>query len=311
MAIMTDERLTELTPEQDAQIAPWAEQWQRICLSCEPIDAAGFEAATIECYKAAGLAPPKRFVFVGSPWAAVTQGPVEGFRLEFGREPTPEERVAVIKDNWNCCLGGHLWAAWPAWQQFFIQVCGVKLDEADLAAANAYAKTAQCAGWWWLHTDVVFVSDRPRELHLDDAGNLHCETGPAMAWRDGEVEYWLHGVSVPAEWITDTANVPPALALTWPNIEQRAQLAMLLGWHRVLEGLPVTVLDSDPNPHIGTLFDVTLPGIAEPQRFLRVACPTGRTFVLSVSNDSCSALEAGAASFRVSPDVYRKLKAQS
>ncbi len=61
-------QISELTEAQRAAMPGWRDKWIRIGLSTDPADRLRFEAGAHGCYRAAGLAPPKRFVWVESPY---------------------------------------------------------------------------------------------------------------------------------------------------------------------------------------------------------------------------------------------------
>ncbi len=42
----------------------------------------------------------------------------------------------------------------------------------------------------------VFATERPAQIHLDDQGRLHNESGPSILYRDGWAFYHVHGVAV-------------------------------------------------------------------------------------------------------------------
>jgi hypothetical protein len=157
-------------------------------------------------------------------------------------------------------------------------------------------------GWVWWHENVLAISDRPKEIHLDDRGRLHSLVGPSISYRDGWCLYHSHGTSVPAEWIEDRNALTPQTALTWANVEQRRAACEILGWERILCELNATTIDTDPDPEIGQLVEVTIPEIGR-ERFLRVRCGTGRAFALPVPPTVTTALAANAWTFDIPPDL--------
>lgn len=102
-------------------------------------------------------------------------------------------------------------------------------------------------------------------------------------------------------------KVDPNLALTWENIEQRRCLAEIIGWARILERLDAHVVQSD---HRGQLLEADLPD-SPGQRFARVTCGTGRTFVLLVGREHKTCAEAVARTYRVPTEVYERLQART
>lgn len=61
--------LTTLSNAQRAQLPVYRDKWLEIGLSTQPADRKAAEAGMIEAYKAAGLEPPKQFLWLGSPFA--------------------------------------------------------------------------------------------------------------------------------------------------------------------------------------------------------------------------------------------------
>jgi hypothetical protein len=213
------------------------------------------------------------------------------------------QRAAV----WRAREWGAEYCWWIVWYSAARDIAGVTYTAEQSSLLDTWAALMRSSGWWFPFADVCIMTERHRALHFDADRRLHCETGPAIECRDGFRVYAWHGVRVPAEWIEDRAALDPATALTWANVEQRHAAAQIIGWARILEELPVRVIDSDPNPLFGDLLEVDLPD-APNSRFLRARCGTGRTIVIGVSPDARTAVEAGAMSYDVPVDVYRLLE---
>lgn len=159
------------------------------------------------------------------------------------------------------------------------------------------------------YTGNTMVCDRPEIVRTErvrprgwGSHRMHSSTGPAIRWRDGWALHFWHGTRVPAEWIEQPDTVDPRLALTHPQIEQRRALAEILGWERVLTQLPHRVIDTDPDPQIGTLIHVDLPN-APMSAFLRVRCGTGRHFCLPMPAEIRTARAGNAWSYGLDPEA--------
>jgi len=153
-------------------------------------------------------------------------------------------------------------------------------------AVNEYIEYQRDSGAWYVIAQKghFVVSEAPVVCRRDDEGRLHCEDGPAIAWRDCYALFAWHGTIIPGEWIADKSSLTPQKALKWDNLEQRRAACEIIGWARILDELDAKVVDAD-HPRIGTLLQVDLPGEggdATTERFLRVECGTGRTFALPV-----------------------------
>ncbi len=202
-----------------------------------------------------------------------------------------------IRDSWHRHLGGQFWCGWTAYATFVRDI--LKVD----VPVGPREDTDTSCGWWWPHKQFCVVSDRPDLIRRDAEGRLHSENTPALRWRDGWGIYVWHGVRIPAEWIEKTSEVDPALALNHPNIEERRCLAEILGWEKVLQKLQPQVINEDSNPQMGILLEVELPDSGK-ERFLKVVCGTGRTFVLPVPPDMKTARQANAWTYGLSEGEY-------
>jgi len=181
------------------------------------------------------------------------------------------------------------WAGWGAYVSFFRDVCG--WGDPVLENFSVGEELIKSCGWTWWHENILAISDRPKEIHRDNEGRLHCETGPSIAYRDGWALWHWHGVSVPREWIEDKASLTAQKALTWSNVEQRRAACEILGWERILSALNARTINKDDDPEIGELVEVEIPEIGL-ERFLRVRCGTGRRFALPVPPNMKTAVEA-------------------
>ena len=223
--------------------------------------------------------------------------------------------LQTISNNWFNYIGGQFWVGgwyWgaPAFVSFFREVCNLKLTPDMEARADAYQATCESACWWWPHRDFVMVCERPRTISRDEQGRLHSETGNAIEFRDGWGLARWHGTTVPLEWITNRKTLDPKIALTDPSVERRRAAAEIIGWARVLKALPNRVIDTDPDPQVGTLMSVDLPE-APDSRFVLVRCGTGRDFALPVPQEMKTALQANAWTYGIDPIDLKQLEVRT
>jgi hypothetical protein len=186
-------------------------------------------------------------------------------------------------------FGGALYnSGYSAWADYFNEVCGIAIDR------NFLEMTASC-GFYWTLDDVCFASERPSVIRLDNEGRLHCETGMSIqyAGTGWGLHHW-HGTKIPAEWVEDRRSLTPTRALKETNIELRRAACEMLGWANILKQLKAKSIDRDSDPEIGELVQVTLPGLSDPAKFLRVKCGTGREFAIGIPPHINKALDAQA-----------------
>ena len=339
-------KIMALTPEQKARFPEWVERYTQIGLSCEPADKPRAERGIRAHYARASIECPDTFVWVASPIVLSIAAPIAAALIENEvtlsmselrgvvdatlRTMSPEIRAAVveavvaagaakkkkskkidvgdlstelrkaIQSNWNRHNGGAWWVSFVAWGTYVRDVLGC-----DIPIAPREDVDSSC-GWWWPHRQFVMVCDRPAAIHRDVDGRLHSPTGPAISWRDGWGLYFWRGTRVPKEWIESPQTLDPQLALNHENVELRRCVAEILGWQKVLDLLNPTVIQTDPDPEIGQLLEVEIAGNRE--RFLKVQCGTGRSFVLPVPPDMSSALEANAWTYGIEAKDLRQLE---
>ena len=221
-------------------------------------------------------------------------------------------------------LGGQWWVSWQAWTSFFRDVCGLQLPGDLWDRDRAYADAQSSAGWWYPHRDFVMVCDRPATLHLEQTGpagwgshRLHCEDGPAIAWRDGWGLHFWHGVHVPADLVEGDGWAPDRI-LTEPNTEIRRCAIEKIGWGRFVTQAGLTqVGDSVPDPgNPGrelALHDVPAAIYDEPVRVLIASNGSPdrdgrrRTFGLTVPAHITDPVHAAAWTYDCTPAEYQTL----
>lgn len=269
--------LKELTPEQKAAMPEVVREWTAIGLSTAKVDRAVAEAAIAEVYRCGGLTPPETIVWCGSPMAMIRE-------VNRVLDAYPNENKGAARPNVSDCTYGSQEASWLAFYSFFRERCGLVKETDKLSGLFALARSC---GWILPYEYVCFASERPSVIKTDVQGRTHCVDGPAIAFPNGDALYYVNGVEVPEEWITERDTLDPRLALTHPNLEQRACVARIVGWNRVLTSLSLRVIDDSRDAKdmasllayvrsggydFGRLVECDLPdeGTA---RFLSVFCP--------------------------------------
>jgi hypothetical protein len=195
-----------------------------------------------------------------------------------------------IDNEWTNYLGGNLWAAYPAYFSFALEVCNLDIgDKTDLAVA--YADISRSIGWWYGSSDFCLMSNFPVELHIMD-GRLHRGDRPAVLWADGTAMSCWRGTRIPNEW---TIQGLPSAAdiLAWPNAEERRCACEIVGYAQILEAVEAKVIHEGESLEQGTLYQADLPG-AFGEKFLKVQCGTGRVFAMPVPESVNTVLEAQA-----------------
>lgn len=178
------------------------------------------------------------------------------------------------------------------------------VDHPSFAAVRAEREIVASCGHYWPNRHFIMVSERPQAIRRDDAGRLHCETGPSVDYGEAFRIYSWHGTTIPADWIENKGKLDARTALKWNNVEQRRAACEIIGWSRILAELHAKRINKHDNPQVGELVEVTLPGSGK-ERFLRVMCGTGREFALPVPRSMKTAIEAQAWTWGIDANEFQ------
>ena len=262
-----------LTVEQEAMLAQVRDEWLAVGLSTEPANRPAAEEGVRQAYRRAGMEPPSVVIWLGSPYAGCVAsamlsqdqvgGQVGGQVWDQVRDQVWDQVGGQVWDQVGAQVRDQVWdqvwdqvgaqvrdqvrdAVWGQHEAGYLgwcdamQLIGVNLDVAGLSTV------ARNAGWWWPMRDTVILTDRPDTLHRDPQGRLHCETGPALRYRDGWAIHAIHGVRVPADLIEHGWDV--ARILEEGNAEVRRAAIELTGWEHFISDSGLTLVASAPDP---------------------------------------------------------------
>ncbi|GAB6899548.1 DUF6745 domain-containing protein [Kineosporia succinea] len=170
---------------------------------------------------------------------------------------------------------------------------------------------------WVPYTWLTVVLEPPAQMHTEPAGDgvrLHRDDGPALVWADGQVEFYLHGVRIPAEL---AGREPTVRELhSQRNSEVRRVLIEREGWtHYVTRaGLRLVGAAPDPgNPGRELRLYRTPPRVFDSGRLLLMTngspdrTGTLRHYAELVPGTLDDPIEAAAWQYGVSAEVYREL----
>src|SRR5580658_7710377 len=87
-------RVDSLTEDQKARFPEWVKRWTDIGLRTGPADRPAFERHVARCYQAAGLDPPKRVVWVSSPFVLAFAAPAAALAIEWRKAIAKDPNVA-------------------------------------------------------------------------------------------------------------------------------------------------------------------------------------------------------------------------
>ncbi len=215
--------------------------------------------------------------------------------------------IDTVASPW---FGGDGWSnGWIAFYSFVSRITDVTVDPLQLKQLRLQETLSDVASFIYTFEKVTIMTERPKTSWtsrlMSEQPVLHNASGPSVEYPDMRQWHWK-GTRVPKQFIMDPNSVDPQLALTLENVEQRLALCEILGWEKILKGFKAKVIDKNDDDRFGELLEVDLPESPK-QRILRAKCGTGRWISLLVSETAQTALEAGAESYGVSPEIYAQL----
>lgn len=246
--------VTKLTKKQMDIIPSWIEKYTNEGLSTEPCDpvmcAKDMDAYYVEIL---GREKPKGTVLMPSPmeaWKAVCVVADDDLMKRVRKDPmTAEyfaeiirtEKINILEFVWPY-NSGSFWIAWKALYKYMEEVVGVEIT---VPTYQTFLNTLGYGPIWSLN-EYCIVSDHPESISRNRNNMMHCESGPAIRYRDGFELYYLNGVCVDKDIVmTPAMELDPRLVLTEDNAEVRREIVYKIGIERVCSKLGARVIDSD------------------------------------------------------------------
>jgi hypothetical protein len=267
---------------EDARLSARADGWLALGLVAQPADRAEAEDGVRQAYELAGLPPPARVEWQGSPRsglhaavAAVASGEA-GASVRGPVRTRPWARArAEVTERLGAAGWARYWAAsggrtWPLLIDRIVTPIRTRLDaeqETDrlrlldavhgqhdgawLAAFEddpalvGVMRVARSAGWWWPYENVAILTERPAALERDNLGRLHSGDGPALSYPDGWQLYVWRGMPIPPEVAAELPTLTVARIHAEPNAEVRRVMVEYYGFDRYLREADATRVHED------------------------------------------------------------------
>jgi|GEM_PF-1496900 hypothetical protein len=159
---------------------------------------------------------------------------------------------------------------------------------------------------YWLHEKFCIVSQHPECIKFDQHGQVHCNDGPAIVWRDGFSQYFVNGISVTRQIVESPETLSIEQILEESNVEVRRLMIGRYGESKFLMNCGAEIIQED---EYGTLFRKELPP-DEPLQMVRVINSTPepdgtfKRYYLRVPPDITTAQAAVAWTFGLTPGEY-------
>ena len=221
-------KLTELTVEQWYAVKTYRREMLTLGRCTDPIDRPSAENTFKEIYK----------VLLGKKLSKVlwVDGLTEAKNLF-------DKRKVSTQNMWNECRWGGFELHWAAYSTFVAGLPGVEVTKNIRELLALWMETSKCHIWWPRKT-VVVACERPKTIVTNERGFLSCTTGAAIEYRDGTAFYFLEGVKVPMEVVTEPQNLTMKSISSERNAEVRRLMIKQYGLPRYLKDTGAKLLDS-------------------------------------------------------------------
>ena len=203
--------------------------------------------------------------------AVVTQ------RLGYSVRAVAVAAMANWQDFYN---GGSEWAAWCSYLSCVRDVVGWQHPSHVNYAHYEFA--AIHGGPRFLHPQFAILSERARSRLLDEDGQLHDETAPAISWYCGTAGWYLHGIQVDEQIVMRPETQTLEQIDGEENADVRAIRIARFGWPRYLQVSGAERLHASFNAVSNTPEALYRTNAGELQ--LVAGCPTGRLFAMPIGD---------------------------
>lgn len=252
-------RIDKLTPEQEARMSSWAQEWIEKGLTTVPADRALVVDGIERCYNYANIPWHGNVVWVQSPLKAML---VSSVLEDLGTPRKIQNKVIKLQDEkeledlkgnirWHYRFGGQFWSYWTAYISFFLEVCDLELPD-NLNECFAAYKDANSAGWWVPKEQFVVICDTPEAINLenDQTGQwgsirLHNDEGPSIAFRDGWKLWHIHGTEVTEQIVMAPDTLTKEQFSREQNAEVRRVMAERIGHRQLMKLLGAREMQED------------------------------------------------------------------
>ena len=184
--------------------------------------------------------------------------------------------MASLRDSLGANLTWNNWgsheAYWSAYYNFPDTELRTMFSDSDREKLSLWLTLAEETGWWEPYQNVVFMCERPAIQLVNERGQLHCDTGPALLCRDGFPVWALNGVRCKESHVMTPAGKMEATdIMKEENVEIRRELIRKVGVERMLAKLPHRVLNKQGDYE---LLSVDFPGLVQDARYLKMLNPS-------------------------------------
>jgi hypothetical protein len=152
---------------------------------------------------------------------------------------------------------------------------------------SLWQQMGEACHWWFPYKNVLLLSDRPSDLHLDDRGRPHNPKGPAVQYRDGWKVYAWKGILIPKNIVETPDKLTVKDIINENNTEVRRAMVDIFGIDRFVVESHSKTLDTQGEYEL-----LEVPYLNGGNMVaLKMRCPTTLAVYVHTVHPECSSVE--------------------
>jgi hypothetical protein len=128
---------------------------------------------------------------------------------------------------------------------FIVEHLAAKMDTSNEQQIRAWLALKRNLFHICCYDKLSLACEYPEVVKTNNQGNLHCDTGPALVFRDGYKVYAINGVSVNADIIENRSGITVERIDAETNVEFRRIMVNLYGLQKYLEDSHAIPIDKN------------------------------------------------------------------
>lgn len=178
--------IDKLTPAQEAKIPEYRERFLKMGLDTKPANRPEAEKAIKDYYKLLKLAEP-RIIWEQSPMAGARLA-AKALKYTKGKTDFVESELRAIGVTTEEVRDQAYKASYGSLEAYYVSFYSFVANELDVdkdPIVPIAERLCEHSGTYWIFEGLAIMTEKPCEIHYE-GDKLHCLTGPAIAFPDGE-----------------------------------------------------------------------------------------------------------------------------
>lgn len=135
----------------------------------------------------------------------------------------------TVREKYWCGSMGQFENCWYAYYRAY------EMLKEDVEKLSGVAGILLNTGWWWTLDQAFVVSQKVKEVSIDENDNFHAVGKAAVQFRDGLEICFVNHINIPRKFVIDPSTIQVEDIIKNTNQEVRRVLLDLYGWDNFLE----------------------------------------------------------------------------